>query len=126
MFYDRWLMQVLPEPTLAQSAATRDGANTVNIRVHVPAGSRHFAGHFPNRPILAGVVQMTEIILPAIEQTWTDLGPLIQIKRVKFKALIGPNEDLQVRIDRAADEVRFRIMRDEQECAVGVLKFANR
>jgi uncharacterized membrane protein/3-hydroxymyristoyl/3-hydroxydecanoyl-(acyl carrier protein) dehydratase len=126
MFYDRWLMQVLPVPTLDQSPPMPDGPNAVSVRVHVPAQSRHFAGHFPNRPILAGVVQLAEIILPTIEQTWSDLGPLIQIKRLKFKALIGPDEDLEVHIDRTNVEVRFRITRGERECAAGVLEFAGR
>jgi uncharacterized membrane protein/3-hydroxymyristoyl/3-hydroxydecanoyl-(acyl carrier protein) dehydratase len=126
LFYDRWLMRVLPVPTLVHSAATLEGPNAVSVRVHVPAQSRHFAGHFPNRPILAGVVQLAEIILPTVEQTWSDLGPLLQIKRVKFKALIGPNEDLQVRMDRTDREVRFRITRDDHECAVGTLEFGDR
>lgn len=126
LFYDRWLKRVLPVPTLVLSNASVDGPNAVNVRVHVPNGSRHFAGHFPNRPILAGVVQMVEIILPTIEHIWPDLGALAQIKRVKFKALIGPGDDLEVRIDRTGSEARFRITRAERECAVGTLEFTAR
>jgi uncharacterized membrane protein/3-hydroxymyristoyl/3-hydroxydecanoyl-(acyl carrier protein) dehydratase len=126
LFYDRWLKRVLPVPTLILSNASLEGPNQVSLRVHVPVQSRYFAGHFPGRPILAGVVQMVEVILPTIERSWPDLGRLAEIKRVKFKALIGPGDDLDVHIDRSGSEARFRITRGEQECAVGTLQFTAR
>lgn len=126
MFYDRWLMRLLPLPTLVHSDTILDGPNALSVRVHVPLQSTHFAGHFPGRPILAGVVQLNAIILPTIERSWPEFGPLIQIKRLKFKALIGPGDDLDVRIERTGSEARFRILRDQQECALGVLEFAAR
>jgi 3-hydroxymyristoyl/3-hydroxydecanoyl-(acyl carrier protein) dehydratase len=93
-------------------------------KVQVPAGLRFFEGHFPGRPILPGVVELSEIVLPSIEAIWPDLGFLSSIKRLKFKELIVPNDELElvIRVD-APSAVRFWLRSEGRECAVGTLEF---
>jgi 3-hydroxymyristoyl/3-hydroxydecanoyl-(acyl carrier protein) dehydratase len=96
----------------------------LRAELKVPADFRFFSGHFPGRPILPGVAQLSEIVLPLVEANWPSLGCLSSIKRLKFKELILPDDELELTLQVEAQTVRFWLKRDGQDCAVGALAFS--
>lgn len=98
---------------------------TRTIGVSVPADLAYFDGHFPGRPILAGVVQLNGLVLRQIVRSWPELGAPRKALRLKFKRIIGPGERLTLRLVRPHHDrrVSFQILSGEAECASGTLVF---
>lgn len=98
---------------------------TRTLGVLVPPELAYFEGHFPGRPILAGVVQLHGLVLRQIARSWPDLGAPRKVLRLKFKRVIGPGERLTVRLIRPAGDrrVSFQILSAAAECASGTLVF---
>jgi 3-hydroxyacyl-[acyl-carrier-protein] dehydratase len=74
-------------------------------RVHIAVDHPSFAGHFPARPLLPGVVLIAEV-LEAIraEPTWQALvGKAPMIDMAKFTAPVEPGSDLVVTLARTVN-----------------------
>ncbi|HBT96231.1 MAG TPA: hypothetical protein DEB25_00545 [Desulfobulbaceae bacterium] len=61
----------------------------------VPADSPWFSGHFPGNPILPGVAQL-EMVAAAIARNSGKNLYVTRLGRVKFKALVHPDERLRI------------------------------
>ena len=100
---------------------TQEGAHA---KVSLPADYAWFEGHFDGYPVLAGAVQMKELVLPMVTKAFPELGPLKTMNRVKFLERIVPGDHLVVRVERAigSSRVRFEISKRGAElCSVGHL-----
>jgi 3-hydroxyacyl-[acyl-carrier-protein] dehydratase len=91
-------------------------SRTLRIAPNHPA----FAGHFPGRPILPGVVLLDAAVQAAAggasEAGW-------QIVRAKFHHVVGPGEELTLEQQRLPDAlVRFAIKSATQLVASGTLR----
>jgi acyl-coenzyme A synthetase/AMP-(fatty) acid ligase/3-hydroxymyristoyl/3-hydroxydecanoyl-(acyl carrier protein) dehydratase len=86
----------------------------------------YFEGHFPGKPILAGVVQLHGLALRQTSRTWPDLGFPRKVLRLKFRRVVVPGERLTLRLVRPVGErrVSFQILVAAQECASGTLVFS--
>lgn len=95
--------------------------------VEVALGSIWFDGHFPDFPVLAGVVQLHEIVLRVLSQAWPELGPVRVIRRLKFKQPVFPGDvlELQLRRKPGGADVQFGLSRHDSVCAEGGLRFAS-
>ena len=93
--------------------------------VFVPEHSRFFQGHFPGQPVLPGVAQLSEFVLPAITHAWTELARLERVPVVKYKRPIKPGARLAlaVRRPRGAAVVHFELREDGELCTEGQLCF---
>lgn len=105
-----------------------DGTTSVRVEVDVPKQLLWFQGHFDGYPVLAGVVQIHELLLPLIEQHGPRLGALQQLKRIKFLGRIVPGDALMVRLEFPAGQsvCDFSIVRrggDTASCSAGRLVF---
>lgn len=71
-----------------------------------------FAGHFPDFPILPGVVQLDWAVHYAQEFLLLD-EPVVRVERLKFTCPISPNTSLQLSLiyDAVRDSVDFRFYR---------------
>lgn len=71
-----------------------------------------FAGHFPDFPILPGVVQVDWAVHFAQEYLQLD-EPVVRVERLKFTCPISPNTSLRVSLSYDADKssVDFRFYR---------------
>lgn len=95
---DRVLSKVFPPP---KADGTRDleldgVSEGGSVAVPIPTDYVFFRGHFPNAPMLPGVVQLSEIVVPIVRQRHPELGALKQLRRVRFKRPVLPGETLQV------------------------------
>ena len=108
-----------------ETVHTDAAGETRTLGVVVPPDLSYFEGHFPGRPILAGVVQLHGLVLRQIARSWPDLGAPRKLLRLKFKHVIGPGERLTLRLVRPAGErrVSFQILGAAAECASGTLVF---
>lgn len=112
--------------TLRQPSA--DGPrNPACLRWYVPRDLPYFRGHFPGVPILPGVAEIHDFVLPGIAAAFPDLFALRRIERLKFHRPIGPGDEIELFIEREHGQsaVRFEITRAGERCASGVLIFAN-
>lgn len=98
---------------------------THSFELRVPEDLYYFRGHFPEAPILPGIVQLHEAVLPRIVEVRPGLGRLLRVQRLKFRRPIRPGEHLTLALTYAADvpEVDFTLAKGETPCASGRLIF---
>jgi 3-hydroxymyristoyl/3-hydroxydecanoyl-(acyl carrier protein) dehydratase len=91
----------------------------------VPGDWKYFRGHFDDFPILAGVVQLREIVLREVNERWSDLRQLRRITGLKFRKPIAPGDDIALEIGRSgAGQVTFELRRGPEVLSSGALEFA--
>lgn len=83
----------------------------------IPADHPSLPGHFPDRPIVPGVVLLDRVI-EAIE---ADHGPLppLRLPQVKFLKPLLPGELASLEVLGEAPRWRFRVLRDHELLASG-------
>lgn len=109
------------------------GATVVRAEVRLPPGWDAFDGHFDGHPVLAGALQIKELLLPIARRAFPDLGDVHRLDRVKFTARIGPEDALTISLERrhsdegaSASKLRrlsFEIRRTGELCSSGQLEF---
>ena len=99
-------MNLWPDVRSIERPAT--GADSVVLRLHVPAHLDYFDGHFPGLPVLPGVVQVHWAAHLAAEHLHQRCKGS-RIDQLKFLAIVHPETDLTLtlRLDRAASAVHF-------------------
>jgi 3-hydroxyacyl-[acyl-carrier-protein] dehydratase len=92
----------------------------------VPADHPAFGGHFPNHPIVPGVVLLDRVVQLAQQAR---VGPVAgwQVTQVKFLSPCGPDDvlDFSVR-DGARGGLAFSVRCGDREVAVGQLQAPSR
>lgn len=91
----------------------------------IPADSPRFSGHFPERPVLPAVAQLTDWVLPCARAHF-GAGELRKVSRLKFLRPLLPGAQLKLRLKRAASSgaVSFQILEDGIVAASGNVSFA--
>lgn len=107
----------------AGAVETVEGKERCIVRARVPADLRYLEGHFPDRPIVPGVAQLVPLVHEQVRRAWPHLGAPTSIKRLKFLETLWPGDELEVRLTRDGDRVRFEIVRGETPCSHGTLTF---
>ena len=88
---------------------------------HVPADHPAFAGHFPGRPIVPGVVLLDRAIRCA-EDMLGRPGVNWQVGNAKFFSPVGPEEALTFSlIQKPSGAIAFTVRASEREVAAGSL-----
>ncbi|HEY2035845.1 MAG TPA: hypothetical protein VGG96_02445 [Steroidobacteraceae bacterium] len=91
------------------------------LTLTVAADHPSFAGHFPGRPVLPGVVLLDEAIR-AIELADGGASRCWRVGSVKFLRAVGPGEPLALDQERlASGTIRFAILSCGQTVATGTL-----
>ncbi|MET0388831.1 MAG: hypothetical protein ABW321_22855 [Polyangiales bacterium] len=102
------------------------GANEHRFAVHVPDNYAYYEGHFPGYPIMAGAVQLSELVLPCVRRVRPELGHLVRMSRLKFQERIVPGNAVELVLSFHPDptQIDFSIRRGTTVCAAGRLVFA--
>lgn len=101
-------------------------ADEATWRTELPRDYVFYEGHFDGYPVLAGGVQLHELVLPQLRASAGALPALQQLDGVKFLARFTPGETIDLTLKRSAegDKVTFEIRRGETRCTTGRLHFA--
>lgn len=105
---------------------TEKGEAFVEVTLKVPPDLLYFSGHFPQDPVLPGVVQIAGTALDHVERCWPELGRLESVKRLKFIHIIRPKDVIVLRLLRRPKpgQISMAILRDETTlCTSGLLQF---
>lgn len=110
-----------PRPTQIEplSAVERDGE--WQLELEVPLDLAHFSGHFPQTPVLPGVVQIDwaqQLARQLIEQ----LPPrFVGMEVLKFQQLVRPGDLLQLslRFDATRGKLYFTFRNGDKACSSG-------
>lgn len=96
----------------------------VRASLRLPAGWDAFDGHFEGHPVLAGALQLKELVLPLVRRAFPELGGVRGMSRVKFNGRIVPQDALTIALERPgpAPRIRFEIRRGEELCSSGLLE----
>jgi acyl-coenzyme A synthetase/AMP-(fatty) acid ligase/3-hydroxymyristoyl/3-hydroxydecanoyl-(acyl carrier protein) dehydratase len=110
-----------PRPTRVEpvSAETRDGEWLLQLQV--PLDLAHFTGHFPQTPVLPGVVQV-DWAQQLARQLISDLPPRFAgMEVLKFQQLVRPGDTLQLtlRFDTERGKLYFAYHNGEAACSSG-------
>lgn len=90
-------------------------------RFFIAADHPAFAGHFPGRPIVPGVV-LLDHALHAIGQATGLPVETGQLGQAKFLSPVGPDSELAVRFEQTATgSIRFDVLQGERKVASGVI-----
>lgn len=107
----------------------QDGQKAWSIEARVRADAFCFDGHFPDDPILPGVVQLNNLVVPVARGQFPQFGPLCGARALKFKTKVRPGDALTLSLqtspstDGGVHRLRFRIERADELCASGTLHF---
>jgi 3-hydroxymyristoyl/3-hydroxydecanoyl-(acyl carrier protein) dehydratase len=102
---------------------TRSDKNEIEADIHVPSDSPWFRGHFPGEPILPGVAQIG-MVIDAIRQARNQDLKVSGLRRVRFKQIIRPDDQLKIIAAPLKQEVgsySFRILIQDETVCSGVM-----
>ena len=96
----------------------------LSLPLAIAADHPAYAGHFPGRPILPGVVLLDEALL-ALAALLGRAAATAQIKSAKFLSPVLPGENLRLDYSSTAAGVfRFELKAAERVVASGIVAFA--
>ena len=109
------LLNLFDDPTASEQRT---------IALTIPADWHFFRGHFEDFPILAGVVQLSEIVMRELRACWPEHRHLRRVTGLKFRKPIGPGDALELELVRTPpDKVAFELRRGTAVASSGTFEF---
>lgn len=105
----------------------RSEENEISADIRVPSDSPWFEGHFPGEPILPGVAQIG-MVFDAIRKAHNQELKVSSVRRVRFKRIIRPDDQLKiiaVPLKQETDSYSFRILVQDETVCSGVMTVEN-
>jgi 3-hydroxymyristoyl/3-hydroxydecanoyl-(acyl carrier protein) dehydratase len=99
-------------------------ARGVRLQLIIPVDLRYFVGHFPELPLLPGVIQVKWAIELGRELLQF-AGTFRALSAVKFMRVIQPGEGITLTLEYAADkhQLDFEYALGERQCSSGSVLF---
>lgn len=110
-----------PRPTRAEPLSVTQGDGEWIVQLPVPLDLAHFSGHFPQTPVLPGVVQV-DWAQQLARQLISDLPPRFAgMEVLKFQQLVRPGDTLRLslRFDAERGKLYFAYHNGEAACSSG-------
>lgn len=110
-----------PRPTQVEPLSALEQDGEWQLELDVPLDLAHFTGHFPQTPVLPGVVQI-DWAQQLARQLIKELPPrFCGMEVLKFQQLVRPGDRLQLslRFDAARGKLYFAFRNGEAACSSG-------
>ncbi|MHA6492235.1 AMP-binding protein [Pseudomonas borbori] len=110
-----------PRPTQVEPLSAIEQNGEWQLELDVPLDLAHFTGHFPQTPVLPGVVQI-DWAQQLARRLITDLPPRFSgMEVLKFQQLVRPGDRLQLslRFDATRGKLYFAFRNGEAACSSG-------
>nr|WP_298141978.1 acyl-CoA synthetase family protein [uncultured Pseudomonas sp.] len=110
-----------PRPTRVEQLSAREQDGEWQVELEVPLDLAHFTGHFPQTPVLPGVVQI-DWAQHLAQTLIADLPPrFCGMEVLKFQQLVRPGDLLQLtlRFDTTRGKLYFAFRNGEAACSSG-------
>jgi hypothetical protein len=100
--------------------------DTATLRTTIPVNYHFYEGHFESYAVLAGGVQLHELIMPCLRQLCGEIPALNKLDSIKFLARIGPGDTVDIVLQRSSDpsKLTFEVRKQDTKCTSGRLQFA--
>jgi 3-hydroxyacyl-[acyl-carrier-protein] dehydratase len=92
-------------------------------RLFIAADHPVFPGHFPQAPVVPGVLVLS-LVLDAADRWLGAAVQPIRLRQAKFPAPWLPGMTVEATLERDGQQLRFRVTADDQTLAVGVFELA--
>lgn len=104
---------------------TQISEHSAILTLYVPKTIAWFKGHFPDQPVLPGVVQIDWAIKVAKAVFSSQVAPFSQITNLKFKSVVLPETEvrLELTLDPIKNSVAFHFVNPEESFSTGTIKF---
>ncbi|MEO9163858.1 MAG: hypothetical protein ABI349_15925 [Casimicrobiaceae bacterium] len=91
------------------------------IALQIAVDHPSFAGHFPGRALLPGVVLLAEVLeaVLADPELAAAVGPAPRLATAKFLAPVGPGAILSLRFEATPTTLRFEVSNGKRMAASG-------
>jgi 3-hydroxyacyl-[acyl-carrier-protein] dehydratase len=95
--------------------------------VDVSHDASWFQGHFPGHPVLPAVAQLCDVVLAQAREAFPGVGRVRGAPRIKFARVVVPGDRLLLRLRHDVDRrlVHFELLRGEELCAGGTLRYGD-
>ena len=80
-----------------------------------------FPGHFPDAPVVPGVLLLSQVLDPADQWLGAAVSPL-RLRQAKFPAPWLPGMQVLATLERNGQQLRFEVTTGEQTLAQGVFE----
>jgi acyl-coenzyme A synthetase/AMP-(fatty) acid ligase/3-hydroxymyristoyl/3-hydroxydecanoyl-(acyl carrier protein) dehydratase len=110
-----------PRPTRVEPLSAREQDGEWQLELEVPLDLAHFTGHFPQTPVLPGVVQI-DWAQHLAQTLIAELPPrFCGMEVLKFQQLVRPGDRLQLtlRFDATRGKLYFAFRNGEAACSSG-------
>jgi 3-hydroxyacyl-[acyl-carrier-protein] dehydratase len=98
-----------------------NSVHTTSVRID--ASHPALPGHFPERPLVPGVVLLDRVLIEAERWLQRSVQPA-SLPNAKFTAPLLPEQDAQLQLKLEGDELRFNLSRDGTSIAQGSFRIA--
>jgi 3-hydroxymyristoyl/3-hydroxydecanoyl-(acyl carrier protein) dehydratase len=111
-------------PDVVEVQHNHDAENQVILNLHVPTGLDYFSGHFPNMPVLPGVVQIHWAVHYAA-QYFPLVGGFTSMEHIKFQSLVLPDAKLALSLlwNVEKQQLEFSFSNSERKYSSGRIVF---
>ena len=114
------------EPNLSWTELESTEAPVRRFQTRLPENYAFFEGHYTSYAVLAGAVQLHELVLPCVRRVEPRATTLTRLTGLKFMSRIAPGDELEVTVAHGSrpGELRFEILASGVRCSAGQLLFA--
>jgi 3-hydroxymyristoyl/3-hydroxydecanoyl-(acyl carrier protein) dehydratase len=108
----------IPEPLMDNLIVNE---NLVSMDLTFIKDSIYFQGHFPDFPILPGVIQYY-FVEYYMRFYWNEKRNICKMKKLKFTKMIFPNETVQLILEKNDASYIFKYLKNDEVCSSGIME----